>query len=177
MDLFDWKNQLDRNEHRVVLSGQPISMHCHHYNVNLQKTLEDALGDEGIRLIYRSVEEAAHSGFKLLLKQYHEIHTDKSKLEMAAMLYQNCGLGVIHLQDIDAGGGSFTSPSSHHVTGWLAKLGKRDTPGCHFTRRWVAGAMEAIFNNPLGHYVVEEHRCKLMRAAECAFTVGEPNGH
>lgn len=174
MNLFDWKSELDRNEHHVVLSGQSISMHCHHYNINLQKTVEETLGDDGIRLLYRSAEEAAYSGLKSLLEQYRDIHTDKSKLEMAAMMYQNCGFGVIHLQDIKPGGGSFTSPSSHHVTGWLAKHGKRDTPGCHFTRGWVGGAMAAIFDRSPGYYVVEELQCKMMRAPECVFRVGEP---
>ena len=51
MVTFDWKGELDRRGHQVLLSGQPIAIHCHHYNINLQKTLEDSLGEEGIRLI------------------------------------------------------------------------------------------------------------------------------
>ena len=27
-------------------------MHCHHYNINLQKTVEETLGDEGIALLF-----------------------------------------------------------------------------------------------------------------------------
>ncbi len=47
MVAFDWKRELDRRDNQVVLSGQPIAIHCHHYNINLQKTLEDTLGQEG----------------------------------------------------------------------------------------------------------------------------------
>ena len=173
MVTFDWKRELDRKDHQVVLSGQPIAIHCHHYNINLQKTLEDTLGDEGIRLIYQSAEVAVYMSLKTLLAQYREIKTVKSKLEMCAIMYQNCGLGIIHPQTIENSGGFVISSSSHHVTGWLAKHGRRDTPGCHFSRGWLAGALEAISGKPLGAFSVKEIKCKMMRDKECLFHVEE----
>lgn len=178
MVSFDWKKELARRDHKVVLSGQPIAIHCHHYNINLQKTLEDTLGEEGIKLIYRSSEEAIYCALQPMLDQYREIRTVKSKLEMAAIMYQNCGLGVIHFQHFDTIEGFILSPSSHHVTGWLAKHGRRDTPGCHFSRGWIAGALEAICGKKVGYYRVSEIKCKMMRDAECVFQVEEhQSGH
>jgi predicted hydrocarbon binding protein len=165
MALFDWHTELARDGHKVILSGQPVAMHCHHYNINLQKTVEEALGDEGVRVLFSSVEEASYFSLQQLLNRYKQIKTIKSKLEMAGILFQNCGLGVLHF--------NVASPSSHHVTGWLAKHGKRDTPGCHFTRGWMAGALEAIYNRPLGFYSVEEKRCKMMRHEQCEFQIKE----
>lgn len=173
MALFNWKNELARKGHKVILSGQPIAMHCHHYNINLQKTIEDTLGDEGIELLFRSAEEASYQYFQHLLNQYPQIKTIKSKLEMAAILYQNSGLGVLHFERVRPVGGHVVSPSSHHVTGWLAKHGRRDTPGCHFARGWVAGALEAIYGRSAGFYSVEERRCKMMRDEACAFQIKE----
>ncbi|MFZ0612021.1 MAG: 4-vinyl reductase [Desulfobacterales bacterium] len=173
MVAFDWKRELDRRDNQVVLSGQPIAIHCHHYNINLQKTLEDTLGQEGIRLIYESAEEAVYRSMNRLLAQYPEMKTVKSKLEMCAIMFQNCGLGIIHPQTIDDGGGFVISSSSHHVTGWLAKHGRRDTPGCHFTRGWLAGALAAICGKPLGAFAVKEIKCKMMRDPECIFNVEE----
>jgi hypothetical protein len=169
MSTFNWKRELERRDNQVVLSGQPIAIHCHHYNINLQKTLEDVLGDEGICLIYQSAEEAAYKSLKPLLAQYCEIKTIKSKLEMCAIMYQNCGLGIIHPQTIDIQGGSIVSSSSHHVTGWLAKHGRRDTPGCHFSRGWLAGALAAVHGYAIGTFVVVENQCKMMGAKECIF--------
>jgi hypothetical protein len=171
MVMIDWKSELTRKGHRVVLSGQPIAMHCHHYNINLQKTLEETLGDEGVRLMYRSVENAVFFSFKSLLEQYKKLKTLKSKLEMASILYQNSGLGIIHFQDVKSHGGQINSPASHHVTGWLAKHGRRNTPGCHFARGWIAGVLEAIFDRPIGYYSVDELECKMMRNDECVFDV------
>ncbi|UCH20467.1 MAG: 4-vinyl reductase [Deltaproteobacteria bacterium] len=173
MIIFDWQHELNRKGHRVAISGQPIAMHCHHYNINLQKTLEDTLGDEGVQLLYQSAEETSYHGFQNLFNQYKKIRTIKSKLELAAMLYQNSGLGIIHFQRVRPSGARIESPASHHVTGWLAKHGRRDTPGCHFTRGWIAGTLEAIYSLPCGFYTVDETKCKMKRDDECIFHVQE----
>ena len=171
--LIDWRSDLSREGHRVFISGRLIAMHCHHYNINLHKTLEDTLGDEGARLLFKAAEEAGFNGFKSFLDQYDGIKTTKSKLEVAATIYQNCGLGIIHFKDVGPRGGEIVSPSSHHVTGWLAKHGRRQTAGCHFSRGWISGVMSVIFSQPLGNYVVEESACKMMRSDECVFHVKE----
>ena len=168
---IDWRSNLAREGHRVILSGLPIAMHCHHYNINLQKMLEDTMGDEGIRLLSNAAEEVSYHEFRSLLKQYHSIKTLKSKLELFSTIYQNCGLGIIHFKKIGPKGGRITSPSSHHVTGWLAKHGRRETPGCHFSCGWIAGIMGVIYDRPLGYYAVEERECKMMRDDECVFQV------
>lgn len=171
MVTFDWKRELNRRDHQVVFAGQPIAIHCHHYNINLQKTLEETLGREGVRLIYESAEAAVYNSFKPLLAQYREIKTVKSKLEICAIIYQSCGLGIIHPQEFDDSGGFVFSSSSHHVTGWLAKHGRRKTPGCHFASGWLAGALAAICEKPLGAFSVKELKCKMMREKECIFHV------
>ncbi len=173
MTIFDWQSELNRNGHRVAISGQPIALHCHHYNINLQKTLEDTLGEEGVLLVFQSAQKINYYGLQNLFDQYKKIKTIKSKLEMASMLYQNCGLGIIHFQKVRPTWARIVSTSSHHVTGWLAKHGRRDTPGCHFTRGWIAGALEAIYDKPLGYYTVEEKKCKMKRDNECVFHVRE----
>lgn len=173
MNFFSWENELSRDGHRMELSGLSIVMHCHHYNINLLKTIEDTLGAAGVELMVRSVEEASRAMFQSLLNQFGQIRTDKSKLEMAATMYQNCGLGIVHLLAVGPKGGRIVSPSSHQVTGWLAKHGRRHTPGCHFARGWIAGALEAIYERPLGHFAVTESRCKMMRDSDCVFDVRE----
>jgi predicted hydrocarbon binding protein len=131
------------------------------------------LGEEGIGLLYNVAEEVSYYGFRSFLDQYTRIKTIKSKLEFASTIYQNCGLGILHFKKAGPRGGRIVSPSSHHVTGWLAKHGRRDTPGCHFARGWIAGVMEVIYNRPLKHFTVEEQHCKMKRDEECVFHVRE----
>jgi predicted hydrocarbon binding protein len=178
--FIDWQDKLKRVDNRVALFDIPIAMHCHHYNINLEKMLEDILGKEGVQLMYRAAEESNHTAFKIMLEEFQRIRSDKSKLEFAASIYQHCGLGVINFQDAGPDGGRIISPSSHHVTGWLAKHGLRKTPGCHFTRGWIAGVLEAIYDLPTGYFEVMEMNCKMMRSPVCEFDVRikkDPYGH
>jgi len=170
---INWSEKFARRGHEIYLSGLPIALHCHHYNMNLQKTLESSLGDEGAQLIYQAAEESSYDGLTFFLKHHSRINTVKSKLELAATSYQYCGLGIINFTQISPKGGRIVSPHSHHVTGWLAKFGRRDTPGCFFSRGWIAGALAVIYDRPRGHYRVNELECKMNLARECLFEVKE----
>ena len=55
--IINWRSELAREGHRVILSGLPIAMHCHHYNINLQKMLEDTMGEKGVHLLFKAAEE------------------------------------------------------------------------------------------------------------------------
>ncbi len=168
---INWPEKFARKGHEIFLSGLPIALHCHHYNMNLQKTLESSLGSEGTRLLYEAAEESSYAGFTSFLRHHRKINTVKSKLELASTSYQYCGLGIINFTQIEPEGGRIVSPHSHHVTGWLAKFGSRETPGCFFARGWIAGALAVIFDRHLGYYRVEERECKMMQARECVFEV------
>lgn len=171
--ILDWPKALARKGPHVTLSDLHMAMHSHHYNINLQKMLEDNFRQDGTELMIRAAEEASFFGFQSILHQYNQIKTIKSKLELVSTLYQNCGLGIIHFQKIGPKGGSIISMSSHHVIGWLAKHGRRTTPGCHFSRGWIAGVLEVIYNRPIGYYLVEEKTCKMMLDEKCLFMVKE----
>ena len=102
MAIFDWQNELNRDGHRVVISGQPIAMHCHHYNINLQKTLEETLGAEGVQLLYRSAEETNYNSLQHLFypmvinKQVMRIMYIFSVIHLSCFL-QNVRLPVYHV--------------------------------------------------------------------------------
>ncbi len=168
---INWPDNFARKGHEIFLSGLPIALHCHHYNMNLQKTLETSLGSEGTQLIYEAAEESSYNGFTAFLQHHPKICTIKSKLELASTSYQYCGLGIMKFTQIGPNGGRVVSPHSHHVTGWLAKFGKRESPGCFFSRGWLAGVLAVIYSKPIGYYQVGESECKMTVARECVFEV------
>ncbi|MHA2500191.1 MAG: hypothetical protein ACXAEL_11545 [Candidatus Hodarchaeales archaeon] len=170
---FDIRNELSRKDDRVTLIGVPIAIHCHHYNIGLQKALEDTLGKEGVQLLFRVAEEESYLSFQSFFRQYGQIKTIKSKLEFARAIFQNSGLGIIHFKRVRPNGGRIVSPFSHHVTAWLAKYAARKTSGCHFSRGWIAGVLEVIYDRPLGYYDVKEKSCKMKRDDDCIFLVKE----
>lgn len=168
---INWPEKFAREGHRIFLSGLPIAMHCHHYNINLQKTIEDSLGADGIDLIYRAAEQTSYAGFCAFLERHQQLVSVKSKFELAATSYQYCGLGLIIFDDTKPEGGRVVAPHSHHVTGWLAKHGRRQTPGCLYTSGWISGVLSAIYDRQPGDYVVKELHCKMMLDPECVFQV------
>lgn len=168
---INWPEKFARKGHELFLSEMPIALHCHHYNINLQKTLETSLGNEGALLIRQASEESSYASFTSFLMQHPKISTVQSKLELASTSYQYSGLGIIDFKKIEPEGGTVVSPHSHHVTGWLAKFGKRDTPGCFFSRGWIAGVLAVIYDKHMGYYLVDEIECKMTIARECIFEV------
>ncbi len=102
---INWPEKFAREGHRIFLSGLPIAMHCHHYNINLLKTIEDSLGEEGADLIYRAAEQTSYSGFCAFLERHRQLTSVKSKFELAATSYQYCGLGLILFKDMKPEGG------------------------------------------------------------------------
>jgi hypothetical protein len=88
MTVVNWPEKFARRGHEIFLSGLPIALHCHHYNMNLQKTLESSLGSEGTLLIYQAAEESSYAGFTSFLMHHPRINTIKSKLELASTSYQ-----------------------------------------------------------------------------------------
>src|SRR5210317_196852 len=97
---INWPEKFARKGHEIFLSGLPIALHCHHYNMNLQKTLESSLGSDGALLIYEAAEESSYAGFTSFLRHHPKINTVKSKLELASTSYQYCGLGIINFPEI-----------------------------------------------------------------------------
>jgi hypothetical protein len=83
---INWPEKFARKGHEIFLSGLPIALHCHHYNMNLQnnmnlqKTLESSLGSEGALLIYQAAEESSYVGFTSFLRHHPKISAIKSKL-------------------------------------------------------------------------------------------------
>lgn len=168
---FDIRNELSRDHNRVTLIGLPIALHCHHYNIGLQKALEDTLEEDGIELLFKASEKISYLSFQSFFNKHKQIRTIKSKLEFAGTIFQNCGLGTIYFRQVRPKRARVVSPFSHHVTAWLSKYAARKTPGCHFSRGWIAGVLEAIYNHPLGYYDVKEKSCKMKRDHQCVFLV------
>jgi hypothetical protein len=170
---INWKSELEREGHRVVLSGEPIAINSHYYNIYFQKMLEDNFAAEGAKIIYQAAEKASYTGFLSFIKQYRRLKTAKYKHEIAILIFRNCGLGVIHFQDINEQGGRIVTPVNHYAIGWLTIYGKRETCGCHFVRGWIAGVLEVIYNQPLGTYLVGEAECKMRGAKQCVFQISK----
>lgn len=154
-----------------ILFGQAMVFHCHHYNVFLQRTIEDPSYIDGKTLLINASEEVVFTQMRDYLAQAKKPVEARKALEVASQIFRDCGLGVIQFDRADRDGGVVVAPTSHYAVGWRAKFGLRSTPACLFVCGFIAGAMEAAYSLDIGSYAVTEVRCVAVGDDEDRFQV------
>lgn len=162
----------DAENNTIIVAGATMVFHCHHYNGHLQRNLENSGFVDAATVIARSVAKSINNAIKHYVAVHPELDTPQGKLQVAAEMAKTFGYGALDLSQLNESGGTAWANSSHFATGWLAKWGQRETPGCHFMAGYIAGALAAAYNQPLDHYHVEETECIAAGAKKCKFTVG-----
>ncbi|MBL8942847.1 MAG: hypothetical protein JNK45_06865 [Myxococcales bacterium] len=156
----------------------PVCFHCHHFNLFLDQTVDDALGHEaGGALRTR----AAHRASRQLLAGLFEaagVITPAERVSLAQEIFAAMGHGRL---SIDAQRGKGTAHGSHVHYGfcWREKYGRdvrRRHPTDAFAAGYVAAATELAHDLPSGSLWGVETECVAMRAPECCF-VAEHGSH
>ena len=155
----------------IEFNGALISLHCHHYNCGLLKTIEEMPQIDGRALIVETAAEQFFVNFRELLSAESKgVSLDKALLE-ASELYRFMGFGRLDLSGLAIRGGVAYADSSYYVTAWLAKYGRRETPVCSFTCGFIAGIMGAVFDVAPHTYEVKARQCMMLRHERCEFVV------
>lgn len=164
--MMDTKTKLrgeylkDRNAY--VVADEPIILHCHHYNIFLQASLEDA--KEYIDILPVLVDSAQEVVYAQLHSFFtkEEIQDVAERKSIAEDFFRFAGYGKIDMQQLTAEGGKAVALSDHYGIGWKLKFGERcKTEGgvSYFTSGFLAGATEAIFELPHGIIDCEQLTC------------------
>lgn len=164
---------LDRNTY--ILGGEPMIFHCHHYNVFLQMSIEDTKEyiDVYSILIYSAQEVVFHQFSQLFATGTYSVEERKQIIQGR---YRNSGFGLIDLSGVNADGGVLETPNEHYAVGWKNKFGlrKQDEPGvCFFTRGFLSGALEAVYDLPLGTLGTEQTKCLTKGDDICRFEISQ----
>lgn len=152
----------------ITFGGRRLVMHCNHYNIFLQRTIEDGLGDRAGRLLVASAAEAS----RLMLSGLFSSAPPSSYeagLARAAEIFGAQGFGRLDVVELSASGGEAIVSQSHYALGWLSRWGKRKTPGCFYAAGYVAGALAAAARLAPERIVVHESRCLAMGDPHCTF--------
>ncbi|MEW6328164.1 MAG: 4-vinyl reductase [Thermodesulfobacteriota bacterium] len=161
----------DPNLNIMKLDGVMVSLHCHHYNCGLVKALEEIVEINAVDIFVRAAAEEFYLNFTNYLLHHGKDKTNQEKLEAAAELYRFMGFGRLDLSQLNESGGRAYTDSSYYVVGWLAKYGRRRTPGCHLTRGFLAGTLASIYGGTVDKYKVEENHCMITGFDRCEFAV------
>ena len=157
----------------MFLAGQPAVYHCHHFNLFLDQTVDDALGHERSRALrMRAGREFSHLVLEALC-QHANAMTPPERLQLAIALFRTIGHGLLEIDATDQGGtarGNFL----HYGFAWQQKYGSRvtrRTPADGFASGFIAAAVEVAFKLPVASMECEETQCIVTRAPHCEFVI------
>jgi predicted hydrocarbon binding protein len=163
--------KFDPDKNIIEFNGSLISLHCHHYNCGLLKTIEEISDIDGYAIIAEAAAEEFYSNFRRLLSTQLDAPSPDKALQAASELYRFMGFGRLDLSHLTRDGGYAYADSSYYVTAWLAKYSRRDTPVCYFTCGFIAGILGAIFDIDPHTFMVKETQCMMLRQDYCEFVV------
>src|SRR5277367_2359900 len=108
--MFDFAEfDYDFVANRLVVGGEPMILHCHHYNVFLQRSIQDAEYIDSAPILVGAAAEVVFAQLTELLSQAAEINARKA---IVAALYRACGFGLIDLGALTDRGGEVRTRSS-----------------------------------------------------------------
>ncbi len=155
----------------MFLAGQPATYHCHHYNLFLDQTIDDALGvADATRLKTRAAREAT---YPLIANACEHVgaSTPAERTQVATELFRLMGHGRL---DVLAGHdqGSAKGAFLHYSHSWNEKYGasvRRRHPADAFASGFICAASEVAEGLPCGTLWATEERCAALKEPNCSF--------
>ena len=162
----------------MALAGVPAVYHCHHFNLFLDQTIDDALGPEaGAAVRFAAAREAAHDLARAVIARSGAI-TTAERIAAVQGVFSTMGHGRLQIA-ADPTGGTATGHHLHYGTTWMEKYGKsvrRRYPADAFAAGVAAAAAEVAFELPRESMAGSEQECVALRNGACTFVLraGEP---
>jgi len=151
----------------------PVVYHCHHYNLFLDQTIDDALGrKEGTSLRMRAAREAFHHLLKSILKG-SGLRSPQERLKAFCGMFSAMGMGTIEL-DTNYRGGSAVGDYLHYGFAWKEKYGhqiKRKAPVDAVAAGFAAAAVEVAYELPRESMQGQETSCIATNDPRCQFQI------
>lgn len=160
--------RFDAERNLITVGDRRIVFHCHHYNVVLQRTLDEGLGVRAADIQVRAAMEASRAAITAALPA--EVDRD-TRVSRAAALFGALGFGRANVSDLDAYGGRVVLETSHYAIGWRAKFGASSRPVCHFATGFWAAAVSVIHAHAPERIVAKETRCGACAEGNCEIEI------
>lgn len=162
------KLSFDADRNLLTLGGERVVFHCHHYNVFLQRSLEEMFGSGAIEM---QVDAAAESARRMLEPLFADVSGFQARLELASQVFSSNGFGAADLSQLGEHGGRVTLQTSHYAVGWTAKFGPATSPVSHFATGFWRGALVAAAGHAPERVVARQVKCRAMGDDVCEIEV------
>lgn len=166
------EQKFDRRNCRHLLNGTVYVLHCHHFATLYSRLADDAEIFDG-RALLRKGSEAAF--LPELVKAFAASSATPlepaQRARLAEDYFRFVGLGLVHFESLGPVAATVRMDRSHVDEGWVKKWGPREKPVNFIGQGFLAAAMAAIFDAPVGSFKVEEHQSIVAGAQSSAFTI------
>lgn len=173
-DLERWSPEYDLR----FVAETPVCGHCHHYNLFIDKTVNDALGLAGGAKL--RTEAAREFFWALLNRAVLDLHIDEpaSRLKLAEDLFRTWGHGRLELGGLTPQGGLAVGQTLHYSFSWREKFGDqpRYSPADALAAGFAAAAMAVAFDLPPHEVEATETLCLAMGHESCEFRLRRVQG-
>lgn len=166
--------KVDLAQGALTLGGRRLVFHCNHYNVFLQRTLEDGLGADARSLL---IAAGCEAGRRMLegMEAQSPSPSPEALLSRAAESFALQGFGKLEISELTAMGGKAKLFSSHYALGWTSRWGNRKTPGCFFPAGYLSAMVIVAGRLAPERVTVREEAClslgREQEATHCLFSV------
>ena len=164
----------DKEKNILTIGGQPVVLHCHHYNMFLQQSIADLIGEENARNLQIS------SAQKVISKVYDNLKPSfsdpKEILELGAEIFKKLGYGIIDFSKVGKSGGQIMLPMSHYAFNWFEKFGPAKSGVCLFAMGFILATINRAFGTDFSVTDIREVECRAMNPEEhehCVIEVGK----
>jgi hypothetical protein len=169
--MSDDQLSFDADRNLLTLGERRLVFHCHHYNLFLQRTIEDGLGHASAQSIQiAAAMEATRAMLGTLFKEPAEA-TLAQKLQRANRLFGALGFGQANVDHLTVQGGRITLPTSHYAVGHKAKWGTARHPVCFFAVGFWMGVLSVAANLAPERLQGREIACSAASAAGCELEI------
>ncbi|MEA3513601.1 MAG: 4-vinyl reductase [Campylobacterota bacterium] len=154
--IFDINNyKYDELHNYLEIGGEAMIFHCHHYIINLQRTILDA---DYINSKLFLIGSAADAVYHQLTNLCDGLSIENSKI-MAQDIYKTFGYGLIDLTNMDENGCELKSTKSFFSKTWELKFGKSKKPVDYYTSGFLAATYAVLYDKKLEDISVEQIKC------------------
>lgn len=139
-----------RRPGQILLAGEPMVLHCNHYNRFLQMVVEGCQSIDGVTLQLGAAVEVIYRQLNALFHAYTG-STSTERGAYAARQYAYCGFGHLYLEPLpDVGPAEWIvrEDSSHYANALLLNWGTRTYPGELFDLGYCVATFAAAYHHP-----------------------------
>ncbi|MBI4952409.1 MAG: hypothetical protein HY908_10280 [Myxococcales bacterium] len=178
LDKIASQRELLAEQSLAFIADCPVLYHCHHFNLFLDQTIDDALGGDAGNALRTAAAREAFGELLTRLSARADLTTPPERLELARALFAAAGHGKLDIA-MERGGGGATGEHLHYGFTWLDKYGdavRRRRPADAVAAGYAAAAAELALGLPPRSVAATESACVALRAPRCEFKLvpGQP---